>query len=123
MANDQNVMPDVYDRLLGQLHGLPDTINTKMSSLRVVVPMVGDSRSFSVQTYRQKEWGDTIFVECTSKDGVVRIALPPEVADTIARQRDQLTARNRSKTAKATALARKEAGILPGFMRKGRAAK
>lgn len=118
-----NIMPDVFDRLLGQLHGLPDTVNTKMSSLRVVVPMVGDSRTFSVQTYRQKERGDTIFIETVGKDQTIRIALPPEVADVIARQRDQLTSRNRSKTAKATAQARKDAGIVPGFLRKRGAAK
>jgi hypothetical protein len=119
MSENENVMPDVFDRLLGQLHGLPDTVNTKMSSLRVVVPMVGDSRTFSVQTYRQKERGDTIFIETVGQGQTIRIALPPEVADTIARQRDQLTARSRSQAAKATAQARKEAGILPGFM-KGR---
>lgn len=92
-----------------------------MASLGVVVPMVGDSRSFSVQTYRQKEKGDTIF-ETVGQGSTIRIALPPEVADVIARQRDQLTARVRSKIGKANAQARKDRGELPGFLRAKRGA-
>jgi hypothetical protein len=81
------------------------------------------SESFSIQTFRQKELGDTIFLERTNKDGTVRIAIPPAVAAVIHRQYDQLTGRSRSKAAKAVAQARKDAGIAPGFMRKGRAGK
>ncbi len=50
--------------------------------------------------------------------GVTRLALPPRVADAISRQRDTLSAKSRSRAAKALAQARKDRGELPGFMRK-----
>ena len=120
-------LPDEYDRMLGALDGLPDVISTKPTTLRSITPVIGTSRMFTVQTFRQKDRDpdgqtptrskDTIFLECAGKDGLVRIALPPDVADAIARQRDSLTTRSRSRTAKAVAQARKEAGIEPGFMK------
>ena len=54
-----------------------------------------------------------------SEDNATRIVIPPAVADVIARQRDQLTAKTRSRAAKRNAEDRKERGIMPGFM-KGR---
>jgi hypothetical protein len=44
-----------------------------------------------VQTYRQKEQGDTIFLEHVSETGTVRLVIPPQVSAVIARQREQLT--------------------------------
>jgi len=111
-------MPDAFDRLLGSLHGLPDVTSTKPSTLRTVTPLLGTSQMFIVQTYRQREKGDTIFLECVSKDGSIRIAIPPQVSEAIARQRDALTGKVRSKVGKATAQARKDRGELPGFMKK-----
>jgi hypothetical protein len=61
-----------------------------------------------------------IFVECVSKDGFIRLAIPPAVSEAIARQRDALTGKVRSKAAKATAAARKAAGQEPGFMKNKR---
>jgi hypothetical protein len=119
-------MPDAFDRLLGQLHGLPDVTNTKPSTLRTLTPLLGTSQMYIVQTYRQqvgKEDGettrarDTIFLECVSKDGSVRLAIPPPVADAIARQRESLTGKVRSKTGKRIAEERKARGEVPGFMR------
>lgn len=110
-------LPDAYDRLLGSLHGLPDVTSTKPSTIRNVTPILGTSELFTIQTYRQRERGDTIFLECVSKDGFVRLALPPSVADAISRQRDALTGKVRSKIGKATAQARKDRGELPGFMK------
>jgi hypothetical protein len=116
-------MPDSYDRLLGSLHGLPDVTNTKPSTVRTITPLLGTSELFSVQTYRQRDRGDTIFLECISKDGFIRLAIPPAVAEAIARQRDALTGKVRSKAAKATAAARKERGEQPAFMKKRRPAR
>jgi hypothetical protein len=116
-------MPDEFDRLLGALHGLPDVIHTKPSTLRTVTPLIGTSQMFTVQTYRQRERGDTIFLECVHRGGFVRLALPASVADTIARQRDALTGKVRSKIGKQTAQARKERGEVPGFMKGKKAVK
>jgi hypothetical protein len=113
------VAPDLFDRQIGALHGLPDVLYTKSSVVNTVTEMVGDAQTFTVQTYRQPEIGDTIFLQCVNKNGTIRIALPALVANAIARQREALTSRSRSRRAKAVAQARKDRGELPGFM-KGR---
>lgn len=120
--SENNITPDLFDKRIADLHGIPDVLQTQPRLIRDI-PVYGMSESYSIQTFRQRELGDTIFLERTNKDGTVRIAIPPTVADAIAKQRDALTARSRSKAAKATAQARKDAGILPGFMRKRGASK
>lgn len=112
-----SAMPDQFDRLMGQLDGLPDVTNTKPSTIRTMTPLLGTSQLFIVQTYRQRDIGDTVFLECVDKDGTTRIALPPQVADAISRQRDSLTGKVRSKIAKAVAADRKARGLAPGFMK------
>lgn len=111
-------MPDSFDRLLGAIHGLPDVCHTRPSTIRTVTPLLGTSNLFIVQTYRQTDAGDTIFLEAVSKDGSIRLAIPPAVSDAIARQRDSLTDKTRSRAAKQSAQTRKEAGHIP-FVKKG----
>jgi hypothetical protein len=113
-----SAMPDLFDRQIGLLHDLPDVVHTKPTTIRVVTTLVGNSQMYIVQTYRQIEKGDTVFLECVGKDGTVRLALPPQVADAISRQRDALGTKVRRKIGKASAQARKDRGELPGFMRK-----
>lgn len=119
-GNQVQGMPDQYDRLMGALHGLPEVASTRPSTIKTVTPVVGTGQTFIVQTYRQRDTGDTIFLEVVTKEGTVRLVIPPAVANAIARQRDALTNKTRSMAAKATAQARKDRGQLPGFM-KGRA--
>jgi hypothetical protein len=112
---------DAFDRAIGVLHGLPDCTFTKTSVTRVVPPFgVGGTQLYVVQTYRQKEQGDTIFLEHVSESGTVRLVIPPQVAAVIARQREQLTAKTRSKAAKAVAQGRKERGEVPAFLKSKR---
>ena len=112
---------DPFDRTIGALHGLPDVITTKTSVSRLVPPFgIGGTQLYVVQTYRQKEQGDTIFLEHVSETGTVRLVIPPQVAAVIARQRDQLTAKTRSKAAKAVAQERKERGEIPAFLKSRR---
>jgi hypothetical protein len=107
---------DNYDRQAGQLEGLPDCIKTLPSTIRNVQAMSLNAQTYIVQTVRQKDIGDHIFLESVTRNGTVRIVLPPKVADAIARQRDALTARSRSKAAKRVAQERMEAGIKPAFL-------
>src|SRR5437773_10918281 len=112
---------DPFDRTIGLLHGLPDVTVTKTSVTRVVPPFgVGGTQLYVVQTYRQKEQGDTIFLEHVSETGTVRLVIPPQVSVVIARQREQLTAKTRSKAAKAVAQLRKERGEIPAFLKSKR---
>lgn len=114
---------DPFDRILGSLHGLPDITSTKPATIRTMTPLLGTSEMFIVQTYRQREQGDIIFLECVSRAGTVRLALPPQVADTIARQRDALTGKSRSRAAKANMEARMSRGEVPAFLKKKKGGK
>jgi hypothetical protein len=117
MNDDTTKAFDTYDRQIGALKGLPDVIEVKLSTVRVSIPLLGLSQTFIVQTIRQREVGDHVFLETVSRDGAIRLVLPPQVADAIARQRDALTAKSRSKAAKALAQERKERGQLPAFLK------
>lgn len=59
-----------------------------------------------------------IFLEYIGREGSLRLALPPVVADAIARQRDALTDKSRSQAARAVAADRKARGIKPDFTKK-----
>lgn len=107
-----------YDRLLGSLHGLPDVVHVKPSTVRAITPLTGASETWIIQTYRQADRGDVIFLERVGPEGSLRLAIPAQVADVISRQRDALTTRSRKKAAKAAAQTRKDRGIAPAFLRK-----
>ena len=122
-ANPSGLMPDNYDRLLAQLDGLPDVTRTKQTIVRVMPPFgVGGSETFILQTVRQRgadkeKSKDTIFLEHVTHGRAYRLVMPADVADAIARQRDQLTTINRRKGARAAVATRKERGIEPAFLR------
>ncbi len=106
-----------FDRAVGALHGLPDVVSTKPTTQRVVPPFGFGTHLYAVQTFRQREEGDTIFLEHVSETGTTRLVIPPAIADVIARQREQLVSKMRSRAAKRVAADLKERGVKPGFMR------
>jgi|SRR5215831_13111415 len=111
-------MPDNYSRLMANLDGLPDVEQTRPATIRHIPPLgVGGVETFTVQTFRQREVGDTIFLEHASASGTIRLAIPTKVAAAIARQHDQLSKTTRRKVAKRVAKERMDAGIMPGFMK------
>jgi hypothetical protein len=116
---DEHRMPDAYDRQLASLHDLPDVVRTKTSTTRTVPPLgIGGSQTWVVQTYRQAERGDTLFLEVVGGNGEhVRLPIPPAVTAIIARQHDALTKKSRSKAARAVAEDRKAQGIRPAFLK------
>jgi hypothetical protein len=107
-----------FDRTLGALHGLPDVVQTKPSTLRVVPSFGIGTHLYIVQTFRQRDTGDTIFLEHVSEGATTRMVIPAAVADAIARQRESITAKTRSRAMKAVAEDRMAKGIMPGFMKK-----
>jgi hypothetical protein len=111
-------MSDTFNRVIGSLDGLPDVTHTRPTTVTTVHPLIGESQTFVLQTYRQREQGDTIFLQYIDSDGSDRIVIPPKVADAIARQRDALTHRSRSRAAKETAEARAARGEQPAFIRR-----
>lgn len=108
---------DKFDRMLGALHSLPDVASTQPSTVVAVLPLIGSAQTYIIQTLRQKEQGDTIFVQYVDDQGSVRLVIPPAAADAIARQRDALTAKNRKRAARESAQRRKAAGIQPAFLK------
>lgn len=117
--NDNDRTVSEFDRILGALHGLPDVTPSKLAQRQIVPPFGINSSLYIVQTYRQRDKGDTIFIQVGEGDRLTRIAIPPEVAEIIARQREQLTAKVRSKVSKAAMQARKDRGEVVGFQKKG----
>lgn len=107
-----------FDRAIGTLHGLPDVVSTKPTTMRVVPTFGFGTHVYVIQTFRQRDIGDSVFLEHVSENGTVRLVIPPAVAEVIARQRDQVTARSRSRAAKRVADERKAQGIKPGFLKK-----
>jgi len=117
--NQTDIIRTEFDRILSGLDGLPDVTHAGPSTLRSV-SFIGTAQTFIVSTYRMRDKGDTIFLETISTEGSLRLVIPPNVADAIARQRDALTAKVRRKVGKASAEARKQRGELPGFMKNPR---
>lgn len=117
MAKETYKQIDKFDRLFGALTDLPDVTTCKPSTVVAHTPIIGATQTFIVQTVRQREIGDTIFLQYLDDEGSVRIAIPPAVADAIARQRVALTSKSRRRAAKEQAQQRKARGEVPGFLR------
>jgi hypothetical protein len=116
-------LPDEFDRTVGALDGLPNSVRTGQATIHTTTPMLGLAETWVIHTVRQRDGDeknvrDTVFVQRISGAGALRIALPPAVATVIARQRDALTSKSRSKAGRARAEADKKNGIKPGFLRK-----
>lgn len=120
---DEYKSVDKFDAAFGSLHGKPDTTASPPATRQTLTPFIQGTQTFTVQTIRQRDEGDTIFITYLDAAGSFRMVIPPIVADVIARQRDALSTKNRKRAARERAAADKAAGKVPGFMRKKPAAK
>jgi len=118
MAKEQYRQLDKFDRLHGALEGLPDVTKVKPSTIITHEPLIGATQTFFIQTLRQREQGDTIFIQYVDDEGAIRIAIPPAAADAIARQRDALTSKSRKRAGREQAEQRKARGEQPAFLRR-----
>ena len=92
---------DEFDRLQSLYEGLPQAIKTAPSTIRVAPFLaVEGTATWIVQTLRHAESGDFVFVERLTAGGPLRVVLPPSVVAVIARQRDALTFKARSRAAR-----------------------
>jgi hypothetical protein len=110
--------PDRFERQLGLLHGLPDVVETKPTTIRYIEPLLGTSQTFILQTVRQREVGDHLFLEYVDAEGSQRLVIPPKVVEVIARQREALTKSAQRKHGRRVAAERKARGESPGFLRR-----
>jgi len=119
---------DPYDRAAFTVSGFLHTRETTMNISPTDKGNLNDGSgietvSFIVQTYRIPDLGDVIMLQRIDKRGATRIAIPPKVAEAIARQRESLGTQTRRAHGKAQAprlrqlaAERKAAGIPPAFL-------
>ena len=60
---ERKALGDVFDRTIQSMNGLPDVLITKATTVRSLSSVLELSQTFIVQTYRQRDEGDTIFIE------------------------------------------------------------
>lgn len=126
MENDRTI--STFDRTRGALDGV--ALFARATTVKTVESVTGLALTFIIETARHElkdgkllqadedaRYGDTIFIEALSTKGVIRIALPPKVANTIASQRESLTTRRRAAAGRARAHRDRLAGKVPGFMK------
>lgn len=112
---ERSAMPSDFDRIIGALDGLPDVVMTQPSTKRIVPPLgVGGTQLYAIQTIRQGEKHMILF-EHVSNEATVRLVIPHEIAEIIARQRESVSVMLRKRLAKQTAANRKAAGWKPSF--------
>lgn len=116
MEQNENSILNPFDIRMGELEGVPGIVKSKPTTLTTMVPVVGTTQTFIVQTFRHNELGDTIFLQMLSDREKYRIAIPPAVASAIARQHDAMGTKNRSRSAKQVMADRMARGDWkPGF--------
>lgn len=109
---------DKFDRIVGSLEGDREATKTAPTTILSVSPILGQTDTYIIRTYLQREDGATILLQWISDTGTVRVPIPPKVAEAIYRQREALTAKVRKRIGKQQAAERKARGELPGFMKK-----
>jgi len=119
---------DPFDVQRASFDGVPGVLRTKPSLCEETTPLTGTSVTYIIETVRRpvpskskdgpERFGYTIFLQVVTKEGTVRVALPPRATDLIASQRDSLSGRARKAAAKAAVVTRRERGIVP-FQKKG----
>lgn len=88
---------DTFDRIVGAIDGTCP--KSKPSTVVDVQPIVGNSQTYIVQTYKT-DFGMVSFVQMVDAQGRARIVLPPKVTAALYRQRESLiktARRNRAK--------------------------
>lgn len=116
---DDTPPTDEFARRLWELIRLPGAVKSTERTLTLAFDKRIGTETFIVQTYRHSDIGDLIFLQRVSSEGPpIRLVIPPEISDIIARQRDSVAKKVRSKIAKRTMQDRKDRGEVFGFQKK-----
>ena len=91
---------DNFDRIIGSIDGLPGVTKARPTSVTTVMPIIGNSQTYVVQTYKDEAEGFYVFLQMVDSEGRARIAIPPKVAAAIYRQREALIRVGRKRRAK-----------------------
>jgi hypothetical protein len=90
---------DQFDRIIGQIDGLPGIDKSRPTTVTTVMPILGSSQTYVVQTYKTDD-GFMAFIQMISGETSVRIALPAKVTAALYRQRDSLVKTSRRRVAR-----------------------
>lgn len=96
--DDQPRRVDHFDRILGQIDGMPNVQSARPSTVTTVMPIIGQAQTYVVQTYKDPDEGFIVFLQRVDSEGGIRVAIPPKVANAIYRQRDALVKASRRQT-------------------------
>jgi hypothetical protein len=88
---------DVFDRIIGAIDGLPGVTKARPTSVTTIMPILGNSQTYVVQTYKDDDEGFYVFLQMVDAEGRARIAIPPKVAAAIYRQRESLVRAGRKR--------------------------
>lgn len=93
LQNDRDRQVAKFDRVLGMLVDLPDVRHTRPATVVSTMPILGDTSTYIVQTFRQG--GDyTAALQLVDAEGRERIVIPAKVMSALYRQRETLSDRS-----------------------------
>ena len=104
---------DYFDMVRGGMDMRNEATKTRVATIQNVDPLVGNVSTYIIETVRVRDEGDWAFIQVATKDGNVRVGLPPKPTKTLARQRESLTTKVRKRIGRQQAAERKAQGIEP----------
>jgi hypothetical protein len=101
-----------YSRELRQLRDNPGALSSQ--STIQTQDFYGNAATWVLETYRDGDGREKVFVQKIDELGGARLVLPPEVTAALARHRDQLAARAKRRQGHRLVAQRKERGDVLG---------
>ena len=87
---------DPFDRVLGDLTGLPGHLYSRAATVTTTIPILGNAQTYVIRTIRTPENRYIGFVELIEANRAMRLVIPAKAMAALYRQRDALaTKRNR----------------------------
>ena len=112
----------IFDYARGRLEGIPGFMKSQ-TMIREVTPLVGQVMTIALEMVRTEEFGENLFIEIVTAEGIQRVFLPKKAVAAIYRHHDSIAKRSRKaagKKAKAKAVAN---GVIPFETREDREAR
>jgi hypothetical protein len=98
MATDTPIPQDAFSQELRRVKDNPESIGS--GSTVYTRDFYGNTETWVIETYRLDDGSDRVFIQRVDATGGTRFVLPAQVTATLARHRDQLTARSRRRAAR-----------------------
>lgn len=111
MSNEK----DVYDLVMAKIDGAQGVVRSKEATIRAMPlwGIEGGMELWVVQTIRVVGKGEYVFLDNVSAKGGSRLVLSPAVTAAIYRQRDSVSDKHRSSSARAVMAERMAQGYVP----------